>query len=252
MTGKALFTKKIDDALIRKEIDVAVHSLKDVPVESIDHGKVEIAAYPKREDPSDVLIGKDDFSLESLPKGARVGTSSIRRAIQLKAARSDLKIVELHGNVGTRLKRLKSSDLDAIVLAKAGLVRLGYRNVGAKIPFKIMLPAPGQGCLAISVRTGDSKNRRLARMLDDKDTRIAVTAERAFSRYLGGGCNTPVAAHAEINGSKILLEGLVAGKRRKGLVFRASKSGSVKDPVGLGISLAAQLKRAVEKKVESI
>lgn len=248
MTGKDLFTRRIDTALKRREVDLAVHSLKDVPVDNRNYGRIEIIAYPKREDASDVLVSKKGYNIKSLPRGARIGTSSVRRAIQLRTARPDITIVELHGNVVTRLKRLDSSELDALVLAKAGLVRLGYNKLGTKIPSKIMLPAPGQGCLAVSVRAGDSRNKRLASILDDKETRLTVTAERAFSKYLGGGCNTPLAAHAEIRGNKIHLEGLIQRAGSNGLVIRASKIGSMKDPVSLGRSLAAQLKSAAKWK----
>lgn len=242
--GKDLFTKRIDEALIGREIDIAVHSLKDVPIETVGDNKIEIAAYPKREDSADMLISKENYSLDEIPPGARVGTSSVRRAVQLKSARSDLKIVELHGNVGTRLNQVEDSKLDAIVLAKAGLKRLGYRKVGAKIPFKIMLPAPGQGCLAVSIRSNDSANKKLVKCLDDRATRIAATAERAFSKHLGGGCNMPVAARARVSGSKIVLDGMIQGNGDGYLVVRGRKFGSIKHPIELGISLAAELKAA--------
>lgn len=248
LAGKELFTKKIDEALIRKEIDIAVHSLKDVPVENTNEDKIEIAAYPKREDPADILISKKKHNLKDIPNGSRIGTSSVRRAIQLKNVRSDLKIVDLHGNVGTRLSRLKDSKLDAIVLAKAGLKRLGYHKLGTRIPFELMLPAPGQGCLAVSIRADDSRSRSLVKSIDHKETRIAATAERAFSKYLGGGCNTPVAAYAQVTKGKLQLEGLIQGAKSSRIVVRGNKVGSTKDPVGLGRSLAAQLKAVVDKR----
>lgn len=242
-TGKDLFTKKIDDALRRKEIDIGVHSLKDLPVIDDRDNNVEIAAYPKRENPADVLISKKGCSLADLPHAAKVGTSSIRRAVQLRAVRTDLQVIELHGNVGTRIKKLGSCGLDAIVLAKSGLKRLGYARLGIRLPFKIMLPAAGQGCLAVCVRKTDLTTKKLVKPLDDANTRIAATAERAFSKFLGGGCNTPIAALAVVAGDTIRLDGLVeltvSGQKK---LIRGCRFGSVKNPRGLGRALAAELK----------
>jgi hydroxymethylbilane synthase len=243
LRGKDLFTKNIDEALKTCKIDIAVHSLKDVPVQSAGNNDIEIAAYPEREDPLDVLVSKKGFSLENLPLNAKVGTSSIRRAIQLGAFRIDLRILELHGNVGTRLKRLKDSQMDAIVIARAGLNRLGKKSVGVSIPTRIMLPAAGQGCLAIAIRKDDMKTRKIVQCLDHQETRAAVTAERAFSESVGGGCNTPTAAYARIESGNLVLEGLVetpdAGSK---VISRGKMIGSVRDPESLGQELASKLK----------
>lgn len=236
--GKDLFTREIDRALISGDIDMAVHSLKDVPVDISESNSIKIAAFPRRENPSDVLISKRGYTLNSLPINAVIGTSSIRRSIQLRALRDDLEIVELHGNVGTRIKKLNSSNMDAIVVAKAGLNRLGQSSLGKSIPTRIMLPAVGQGCLAIAVRRNDIKIRRLARTIDDPGTRIAVSAERAFSKFLGGGCNTPVAAFATIGHGRINLEGLI---ERNNQIIRGRISGPIEAPFRLGRSLANQL-----------
>ena len=208
-TGKDLFTKEIDRALKNREIDIAVHSLKDVPVESKLDAEIEIAAYPKREDPRDVLISKNKYNLKTLPRNANIGTSSKRRAIQLKAVRDDVRILELHGNVGTRLERLDSTGMDAIVLARAGLNRLRKVAVGVDLSTELMIPATGQGCLAVTIRRGDKETRRIVGRLDHEDTRAAVTAERSFSKSIGGGCNTPTAAYAVVQGNNMIITGLV-------------------------------------------
>lgn len=237
-TGKDLFTREIDRALIGGSIDMAVHSLKDVPVDISENNLIEIAAFPRRENPSDVLISKRGNTLNSLPANAIIGTSSIRREIQLKALRSDFKIVELHGNVGTRIRKLKSSNMDAIIVARAGLNRLGQNMLGKSIPTRIMLPAVGQGCLAIAVRRNDIKTRRIARTIDHSQTRIAVSAERAFSKFLGGGCNTPVAAYATVSNDMIKLEGMI---ERDDQIKRDMISGPTETPVRLGRTLAIRL-----------
>lgn len=246
LTGKDLFTRAIDKALEEKKIDLAVHSLKDVPVETLRSNKIEIAAYPKRENPLDVLISKKSTeSLETLPHNAKVGTSSIRRAIQLKSFRPDIEVIELRGNVQTRIDKLRDSDLDAILLAKAGLKRLRKNSTGNLIPSTLMLPAVGQGCLAVAVRKNDQFARRLVAKIDDQETRTAVTAERAFSKELGGGCNTPIAALATVRKGKIFLEGLmekttVGGSR---IIVRSKITGSTRNPARLGRVLAVQLKK---------
>ncbi len=248
LTGKDLFTRAIDKALEEKEIDIAIHSLKDVPVESSESGKIEIAAFPKRENPSDVLISKrPSDTLETLPQNAKVGTSSARRAIQLKSVRPDIEIVELHGNVETRIKKLRASNLDAVVLAKAGLKRLGKNSVGKLIPHAQMLPAVGQGCLAVAIRKDDGFARELVSKIDDRETRIAVSAERAFSKELGGGCNTPIAALATIRNGRIVLEGLLekTDAGQSNIIARGRISGQTRDAERLGKTLATQLKKIV-------
>ncbi len=239
-TGKDLFTRAIDKALKEKKIDIAVHSLKDVPAEESD--KIQIAAYPKREDTHDVLIsGKSSSTLATLPMNAKVGTSSTRRALQLKIFRPDVEVVEIHGNVQTRIEKVSTSNLNAVVLAKAGLKRLGVRNQGKVINHKVMLPAVGQGCLAVTVRRDDELMRKLVSKIDHRNTRLAVTAERAFSKELGGGCNTPIAALATVKKAKMRIEGIFemesSGSK---IIVRGEISGSAQNPERLGKSLAAQ------------
>lgn len=245
-TGKDLFTRAIDKALEEKVIDIAVHSLKDVPVENSESRELEIAAYPKRENPSDVLVSRRSAgTLEDLPQNARVGTSSVRRAIQLKHVRPDIEIVEIHGNVETRINKLRILRLDAIVLAKSGLKRLGRSNMGKIIPNNQMLPAIGQGCLAVAIRKNDKFTKGLVSKIDHGDTRCAVSAERAFSKELGGGCNTPIAALARIRKGRIFLEGLVEKNEagQSSIIARGRVSGQKQDAEHLGKALAIQLKK---------
>lgn len=246
ITGKDTFTKAIDLALESSEIDIAIHSLKDVPV--LTSKKLEISAFPERESPYDVLITKrKKETLDTLPRSAKVGTSSIRRAIQLKAVRPDIEIVEIHGNVQTRLEKLRTADLDALILARAGLKRLKL-NQGKILPREVMLPAPGQGCLAVMTRRNDLRTRKIVSTIDDEDTRSAVSAELAFSRTLGGGCNLPIAALANVNGDRIVLDGMVQSANSKPVITRSRIEGSRKDAEKLGRKLALQLKKAAMEK----
>lgn len=246
VNGKDTFTKAIDRALESSEIDLAVHSMKDVPV--LTSKKLEISAFPKRESPYDVLITKRKReTLDTLPKSAKIGTSSVRRAIQLTAARPDIEIVEIHGNVQTRLKKLRTTDLDALILARAGLKRLKL-NQGKILSKEVMLPAPGQGCLAVMTRRNDPRIRKIASTIDDEDTRSAVTAERAFSRTLGGGCNLPIAALATVNGDKLVLDGMVESTNSRPVIARSHIEGARKDADKLGRKLALQLKRVAMEK----
>ncbi len=256
-TGKDAFTKEIDHSLLTGEIDLAVHSLKDVPSERPFEDGLEIGALPVRESPLDVLISKDGKStLGSIRNKARIGTSSIRRKMQLAAYRRDLEIVEVHGNVTTRIRKVKSGEwsLDGIVLAEAGLKRLGLGDeIDEVLPTKIMLPAVGQGCLAVLVRSKDEETKQLVRGIDDHGTRECVTAERAFSREFGGGCNEPIAALATVNAGEIFLEGAVANSvssdkiLAEGGVLRRSITGSSVDPEHLGKKLAEEMKYSLGK-----
>lgn len=190
---KGMFTKEIEEALSSGAIDLAVHSLKDMPTE-LEDGFM-LGAIPKREDARDALVG---LKLDGLKKGARVGSSSLRRAAQLRAARPDLAIEDIRGNVDTRLRKLEEGRYDAIVLAAAGLKRLGLsERITEILPVETMCPAVGQGALAVEVRAGGRVRRELLEKLDDQATRAAVTAERALLHTLGGGCQVPVGAYAE-------------------------------------------------------
>ncbi len=200
--GKGLWTKELDAALLNGDVDFCVHSMKDVEV--VRPAEIRLAAIRPRVYVEDKLIGAD--SVEGLKQGAVVGTSSPRRAAQLLAARPDLKIVTLRGNVDTRLKKLDNGEVDATILSAAGLHRLGLDHVGTPISFDIMLPAPGQGALGIECRADDTDCMPLLKLLDDAASRAAVLSERGFARALGGSCHSPVAALATVQRGQIHLE----------------------------------------------
>lgn len=207
--GKSMYTEEIEDALTAEKIDVAVHSMKDLTTD-LPKGLV-IAAVPERINPRDVLISRDKTKLDQLLGIARVGTSSPRRKAQLSARRGDLEIVDMHGNVDTRLKKLEKGECDAIVLAAAGLIRLRLeRNVTEYLSPDVMLPAVGQGALAVETRESSSEIIELLSKIDHESTRMAVDAERAFARRLGADCRTPIAAYARIEARKLVINGLVA------------------------------------------
>ena len=204
-----VFVKEIEQALLREEIDLAVHSMKDLPTQ-IPEG-LKIAAVPEREDARDVLISRKSQKLAGLAPKSRIGTGSVRRQAQILAIRPDLKIVDIRGNIDTRLKKLKSATYDALILARAGLNRLGLQNeISDILDFKAMLPAPGQGALAIETRTDDQRVESFAAVLNHKPSFAAVIAERVFLQRMGGGCNVPVAAYAHAIEDSISIEGLVA------------------------------------------
>jgi hydroxymethylbilane synthase len=217
--GKSIFTKEIEDSLIHGQIDLAVHSMKDLTAD-LPKGLV-IASVPKRTDPRDVLISRKRKKLQQLDGGARVGTSSARRKVQVQAARADLEIVETHGNVETRLRKLEQGEFDAIILAAAGLIRLGLeRRVTEFLSTNVMLPAVGQGAIAIQSRENDAGIRNLLENLNHEPTRKAIEAERAFARRLGANCRTPTAAYARFENGKLTVEGIVAATNGK-LILRS-------------------------------
>ena len=242
--GKGVFTKELEEALLDTRIDIAVHSLKDLP--TIIPDGLSIAAICKREDPRDALVvnRKQEGSpaaLFSLPKGATIGTSSPRRLAQLKHLRDDLVIKELRGNVDTRLRKLDEGQYDALVLACAGLRRLGLASrISAALPASEMLPAVGQGALGIETRAEDEATVAVVSKLNHKFTRVACTAERAFLRSLGGGCQLPIAAYAVVREKRISLDGLVADPQGRRIV-RDRISGSLDDAEQLGTELGEQL-----------
>jgi hydroxymethylbilane synthase len=208
--GKGLFTQELEAALHNGSIDLVVHSLKDLPVEPAEG--LQIAAMPEREDARDVLIAGASWTLQSLPREARVGTSSLRRAAQLLHIRPDLKLLPIRGNVDTRIRKALDGEYDAVVLAAAGVYRLGLgQHVRAVLEFDQMLPAPGQGALAVQCRAEDPLMRSLLGVVDHLPTRLAVTAERAFLQGLGGGCSAPVAAYAQMVENRLQMEGLATG-----------------------------------------
>jgi hydroxymethylbilane synthase len=212
--GKGLFTKEIDEAMLDGRIDVAVHSLKDVPFE-LPQG-IDIGAVPEREDPRDAFIS-DGPKLHELPAGAKIGTSSLRRQVQLRHLFPGLILDSLRGNVDTRLRKLSEGAFDAIILAVAGLKRLGHVNrITQILDDEVMVSAVGQGALAIVCRTEDDSTKRLLSGMEDQATRTAVTAERGLLRALGGSCQVPVAGRAKLNGNELVIKGLIAsldGKR---------------------------------------
>lgn len=237
--GKGLFVKEIEDALLRGEIDLAVHSMKDVPTH-LPAG-LEILSIPEREDPRDALISRHGASLDRLAAGARIGTSSLRRQAQLLNARPDLSIQILRGNLDTRIRKLEAGEYDGILLAAAGLRRLGWADrVTEYLSPDVCLPAIGQGALALEGRADDVFVRDVAARLDHRPTRIAVTAERALLERLEGGCQVPIAAHATIAGESLSMSALVAGVNGHRLV-RDSIQGSVDEAHRLGVQLAERL-----------
>lgn len=239
--GKGLFIKEIEDALLQGEIDLAVHSMKDVP--TVLPKGLEILCVPAREDPRDALISREAKPLDRLPRGARVGTSSLRRQAQLLHRRPDLKIEMLRGNLDTRLRKLRDGEFDAIVLAAAGLKRMGWaEQITEYLPSEVSLPAIGQGALGLEGRRDDAFVRGILAALDHHPTRTAVTAERALLERLEGGCQVPIAAHATLSGERLRLDGLVASVDGCRLV-RDSVEGPVADARELGTRLAEQLLR---------
>jgi hydroxymethylbilane synthase len=237
--GKGLFVKEIEEALLSGEIDLAVHSMKDVPTELPE--KLAILCVPPREDPRDALISRDGQSFMHLPRGARIGTSSLRRQSQLLHARPDLTIVMLRGNLDTRLKKLREGQFDAIVLAAAGLRRLAWAHeITEYLAPQISLPAIGQGALGIEGRRDDHVIHALLAELNHAPTKTAVLAERALLHRLQGGCQVPIAAHATLTGRQVILEGLVSSVDGKELI-RDTVEGAVEDPESIGVQLAERL-----------
>ena len=238
VAGKGFFVAEIERAVLRGEIDFAVHSMKDLPAEIT--GGVCIAAVTEREDPSDALISKG-HCLRDLPKGARIGSSSPRRGAQLLHFRPDLRICDLRGNLDTRLRKLDAGEYDGIVLAYAGLHRMGWdHRITEKLPPEICLPAVGQGALAIQTREDDAETIVLLARLDDAESRAAVTAERSLLSALGGGCQIPIGALGIIEGAALRLRGVVASPDGTRLI-RGAVSGDPAKPEELGRELAGVL-----------
>jgi hydroxymethylbilane synthase len=237
--GRGVFVKGLERALLDREIDLAVHSAKDVPAD-VSPG-LTLAAFPRRGDPRDALVTRNGATLAELAAGARVGTGSARRAVQLLAMRPDLQCLDIRGNVDTRIRKVNEGQYDAVVLAVAGLERLGLLDRASEI-FEpdVMLPAVGQGALAVEVREDDAEVIEVLRALDDADTRAAVVAERAFLQRLGGGCRLPFGALAQVERGALRMRGFIsdaAGLR----MLRAEQSGPVEAPAALGRRLAEDL-----------
>ena len=251
--GKGLFVKEIEDSLLRNDADLAVHSLKDCPTE-LPNG-LEVSIFPVREDPRDALISRDGKKLRELAHGAKVGTSSLRRLSQLRKIRPDLVIESLRGNLDTRLRKLDEGMYDAIILASAGLNRLGLSHrITEHLDPETMLPAIGQGSLGIEFRSSDSRMREILSAIHDEKTAICVRAERAFLLRLEGGCQVPIGAHAVLSENEIIMEGLVADEEGHE-VIRKKRTGPSNSPEALGIELADEILdaggRAILEKVYS-
>ena len=245
--GKGLFIKELEIALEEHRADLAVHSMKDVPADL--PAQFTIGAVLERADPRDALVAPRARSLEELPSGARVGTSSLRRRAQLLGLRPDLRIEALRGNLHTRIRRLDEDSLDAIVLACAGLARLGWeQRIAARLPLEVSLPAVGQGAIGVECRAGDTAVLERLAALEHAPTRVAVDAERAFSRRLGGSCQSPVAAHATLDGGRLALHGLVAspdGRR----MLRDAQIGAAGAAAALGETLAQRMLAAGAREI---
>lgn len=233
---KGLFTKQIETALLNKEIDLAVHSLKDL--QTVQPDGLMIGAVSRRELPNDILISKKYAAIDELPKNAKVATGSLRRRSQLLNYRPDLEIFEIRGNVPTRIAKFEESNLDAMILAFAGVHRLNLdAHISQIIPFEIMLPAVGQGAMAVEIREEDTELKEILKILNDAETEFCVTAERAFLRSLEGGCQVPIGANAIIQDDKIHLEGFVGSLNGK-TNLREKITGEKNESANLGINLA--------------
>ncbi len=239
IAGEGVFTKELEEALLRDEIDMAVHSLKDLPTQL--HPQLALAAVTAREDVRDALVSAGGQTLARLPAGARIGTGSVRRAAQMRLLRPGIEAVPIRGNVDTRLAKVGGDEIDAVIVAAAALARLGRLDAAAELlPLEAMLPAPGQGALAVETRADDTEAREVASAVDDDDTHRATTAERAFLRRLGGGCRVPVAAYATVETGGLRLRGLVVepdGTR----AYRGQIDGPAAEAEALGERLAERL-----------
>lgn len=235
---KGLFVKEIEEALISGRVDLGVHSMKDLPCDIPP--PLEIAAMTKRLNPQDVLISLKNRTLKTLRPASVVGTSSLRRKFQILAYRQDLKVLDIRGNLDTRIRKVKEGKYDAIVVAAAGILRFGLKNIAEFIPTQIMLPAPGQGVLGIEIRKNDQRLKKIVKVLNDETSFLEVTAERAFLKGLGGGCRTPIAALAKIEDGVLKLEGVSAGDDEKYFV-RCLVSGKKNNPELLGMNLAGRI-----------
>jgi hydroxymethylbilane synthase len=237
--GKEVFVKELEVALLAGEIDLAVHSFKDLSLQ-LPQG-LEIAAVSEREDARDVLVSMKANSLSQLSPGASIGTSSLRRAAQIKAFRPDLDVGDIRGNIDTRLRKVSSGQFHGIILAAAGLIRLGWEDqITEYLPMDICLPAVGQGALAIEVREGDEEIKQLVSFLNHEPSREAIAAEQTFLRFLGGGCHTPVAAFGQISSGVLELEGMVSTPDG-GKLLRAKVKGSAELPEEVGTLLGEKL-----------
>ncbi|MBP9013699.1 MAG: hydroxymethylbilane synthase [Smithella sp.] len=234
--GQGVFVKELEEALLSDKIDLAVHSMKDVPGD-IPEGLTFAAILP-REDVRDVLVSRNNIKMEFLPKGAKVGTGSQRRGAQIKAVMPDVNIVPLRGNLDTRLKKIETENLTGVILAAAGMKRMGLaERITQFLPVETMLPAVGQGALGVQIRKDDAELAKACAELNDVTTAAEVTAERAFMRALGGGCRLPIAALGKLDGQMLTLEGMLAAPNGTTMI-REKMSGTIKDAEAMGKKLA--------------
>jgi len=237
--GKGVFVKEIEEALLKGDLAIAVHSMKDVPTELPE--ELEIGVVTEREDPRDVLISRENVKIEDLPTGARIGTGSLRRALQLRNLMPDVKIVSIRGNLDTRIKKLKTDNLDGVVVAAAGMKRMGWEeSVSQFIPIEVMVPSPGQGALGIELRKDDEEIRDIVSFLNHSSSSIEVMAERAFLTQLGGGCQVPIAAFGKKQDDELILRGLV-GSLDGEIIIVDEITGNSEDWEELGKKLAENI-----------
>ena len=237
---KGIFEKEIDKAVMQKEIDFAVHSLKDVPSQ-LDEDLV-LACIPKRENVNDVFISPEGFTLDTIKPGAVIGTSSLRRAVQVSRKRSDVTVKPIRGNIETRIKKASGGDYDAIVLAQAGISRLGIKTQFAPLSIEDFSPSPGQGALAIVTRKDDERTIRMLKKIEDPDSRLEIEAERALSDFVDSGCRFPVGAYAKSNGNKMDLKVSAFSVDGKKSIF-VEHTGNKNDPYSLGKKAGEELRK---------
>lgn len=245
--GQGAFVKEIEEALLSGTIDLAVHSMKDVPGETPDD--LTFAAILPREDVRDILVSRGNIKIEFMPRGARIGTGSLRRGAQIQSMLPDVTIVPLRGNIDTRLKKIETENLAGIILAAAGMKRLEYAHkIAQYLPVEFMLPAVGQGALGLQIRKADSALAEVAARLDHAQTAAEIAAERSYLRALGGGCRLPIAAFGKMEGKQLSLEGLVAAPDGT-LVLRDKVQGAVEEAEELGTRLASMIMEKGGKKL---
>jgi hydroxymethylbilane synthase len=246
--GKGVFTKEIEEALLRNEIDIAIHSLKDLP--TLLPAGLTIGAVPLRHEPHDILIARNKgATIDNLPNGAIIATGSVRRKAQILHLRPDINIVDIRGNVNTRIRKFEESNLDGIVLARAGVERLGMdEHISSVIPIEMILPAVGQGAMAIECREDDLATLSVISSINHFESDIAVRCERSFLAGLGGGCKTPIAAYARIIDGQLTLEGKVLSEDGL-LCFEGSSKGSIKKHLEIGSDLANNLIKDIAGKI---
>ena len=249
--GNGVFVREIEEALLNKSIDIAVHSMKDVPVELPE--ELTIGVITEREDPRDALISRGNKKIDDLPENARIGTGSLRRGFQLRNLMPDVEIVSIRGNLNTRIRKLKTDDLDGIIVAAAGMKRMAWEErVSQYIPVEVMMPSAGQGALGIEYRKDDSEIKDIVSFLNDSSFSMEIMAERAFLKGLGGGCQLPIAAYGEKRGDELTLRGLVGSPDGK-TVIADQVRGSDRDFEELGKMLAGKiLSRGGRKILEKV